>query len=103
MSREQRAGGLAYLQAVSVTMHFFGCVGQTLLEDETLGVLELCERLAEAEPASVAGWRLLGRVVRHVLATMEESGDARALLLHELHATVMAHADRAALVRQNGE
>jgi hypothetical protein len=103
MSRAQRAGGLAYLQAVSVTMHFFGSVGQTLLEDEALGVLELCERLAEAEPASRAGWLLLARVLRHLLGALDEAGDPRAALLHELHRDVMAHADHAAPARQNGE
>ncbi len=102
MSRELWEG-LAYLQAVATAMYFLRQVGADIQEAEVLGVPEACERLAEAEPASCEGWRLLGRVPRHVLATMEESGDARSLLVHELHATVMAHADRAALVRQNGE
>jgi hypothetical protein len=102
MTRDEVREALNYVASVSVAMYFLAHSDPRLIEDEGLGVLDACLRLAEVEPASAAGWQLLGRVLRHLVAALEEAGDVKAVLLRELHASVMGRVDRAATVRPNG-
>jgi hypothetical protein len=69
-----------------------------------LGTASALERLATVAVGSVEGWRLLARIVRHTLVVLEETDDARTLIVRALYDDIMAHADRtAALTRQIGE
>jgi hypothetical protein len=93
---------LAYLQAVAVTCYFVPVVEDA--EDAIgLGVVSTLERLIAVEPLSVESWRLLCRVLRHVVNVMEIRCDPRVDLARELHALCLARADAAALVRPGGE
>jgi hypothetical protein len=89
---------VAYVQAVTLTMFFVGRLD--LAEAERWGLAETLEQLAVAVPASREGWQLLARVIRHVVAELEEQGDPRLLIAAELLDEVMARVDRMAAPRR---
>jgi hypothetical protein len=102
MEREELRSLLAYMETLTLTMHFVSRLERGAVDAQ--GLPAACERLIRAEPGSLEGWRLLARVVRFVLGALDERGDPRTVLVRELHADVLTAADRAAAgVRLNGE
>jgi hypothetical protein len=106
MSRQTRElrEAVEYLEATVLCMLFLRQVGPDELEARNLGTFEACERLTELPVASPAAWATLARVCRHILCALDGPDEApRALLVQELHRTILSHSDTAAAcARQNG-